>query len=280
MSRHPYTYTILRYRHDPVSGEQLNVGVIVHSPERQFLRGRFRKGYGRLSKAFPDVDGSVLRNDLQRIERAFEKLSKRESEDLFFAGQTASSFARQVVAPDDGSLLWSEIGSGTTTDPESTLEKLFFRFVTQYEETSTVRRTDADVWRPFRDKLMELKVASIFEKKTIASPKDEVEFEHAWKNGRWHCYQPLSFDLATIDGIQEKAARWVGHMVGLSSASEQFHPYFIVGKPSEPNLIPAYNRAVSFIADAPMQPTIVTEDEVDTFASDLADRVNEHDQSR
>lgn len=58
---------------------------------------------------------------------------------------------------------------------------------------------------------MELKVASILEKKTVATSKDEVEFEHAWKNGKWHCYQPLSFDPATVDSIQERPARWVGH---------------------------------------------------------------------
>jgi hypothetical protein len=277
MKRHPYTYSILRYRHDPVAGEQLNVGVVLHSSERRFLGARFRKNYGRLSKAFPDVDGSTLRQDLGRIEKAFEKLTKKEGSDLLSIDSNAETFATKIVGPDDGSLVWSELGSGTTENPEATLEKLFFRFVTQYEDAATPRRTDADVWRPVRDRLLELKIASILEKKTIASSKDEVEFEHAWKNGKWHCYQPLSFDLATVDGIQEKAARWVGHMVGLSSASEQFQPYFIVGKPSEPALQSAYRRAVEFIADAPLHPTIVPEDEVEAFANELADRVHAHE---
>lgn len=277
MKRHRYTYSILRYRHDPVAGEQLNVGVVVHSVDRPFLGARFRKNYGRLSKAFPDVDGSTLRQDLTRIEKAFERLTKLEGNDLLSIEGNAASFATKIVGPDDGSLIWSDLGSGTTDNLEATLEKLFIRLVTQYEDSAAPRRTDADVWRPVRDRLMELKVASVFEKKTIASSKDEVEFEHAWKNGKWHCYQPLSFDLATIDSIQEKAARWVGHMVGLSSASEQFHPYFIVGKPSEPALQSAYRRALDFIADAPLQPTIVSEDDVEAFANDLADRVHSHE---
>ncbi|UQD99354.1 DUF3037 domain-containing protein [Bradyrhizobium japonicum] len=277
MKRHRYTYSILRYRHDPIAGEQLNVGVVLHSPDRLYLGARFRKNYGRLSKAFPDVDGSTLRQDLSRIEKAFERLTKMEGSDLFSIEKNAASFATRVVGPDDGSLIWSDLGSGTTESPEATLDKLFARMVTQYEDSTTPRRTDADVWRPVRDRLMELKVASILEKKTIASSKDEVEFEHAWKNGKWHCYQPLSFDLATVDSIQEKAARWVGHMVGLSSASEKFHPYFIVGKPSEPTLQSAYRRALDFIADAPLQPTIVPEEEVEAFANDLADRVHSHE---
>ncbi|MGJ4959192.1 DUF3037 domain-containing protein [Bradyrhizobium sp. HKCCYLRH2015] len=278
MKRHRYTYSILRYRHDPVAGEQLNVGVILYSPESAFLGARFRKNYGRLSKVFPDVDGSTLRQDLTRIEKAFERLAKTESRDLFSLESNAASFATKIVGPDDGSLIWSDLGSGTTESPEATLDKLFIRLVTQYEDATAPRRTDADIWRPIRDKLMELKVASVLEKKTIASSKDEVEFEHAWKNGQWHCYQPLSFDLATVDSIQEKAARWVGHMVGLSSATERFRPYFIVGSPSEPTLQSAYRRAVAFIADAPLHPTIVPEEEVETFAKELADRVHSHEQ--
>ncbi len=276
MKRHPYTYSILRYRHDPVAGEQLNVGIVLHAPQLHFLGARFRKAYGRVSKAFPDVVGSTLRHDLSRIESSFEKLSKREKKDLLFESADANTFATRIVGKDDGCLVWSEPGSGITDNPEVTLEKLFHRFVTQYEDATTPRRTDADIWRPVRDRLLELKVASIIEKKTIASSKDEVEFEHAWKNGKWHCYQPLSFDLATADSIQEKAARWVGHMYGLSSASEQFHPYFIVGKPSESALQPAYNRALEFIADAPLNPTIVREDDAERFANDLADRVIAH----
>lgn len=277
MKRHPYTYIILRYRHDPLAGEQLNVGVVLHCAQSAFLGARFRKAYGRVSKAFPDIDGSSLRHDLTRIERAFEKLGKPKLKDLFFDSCDAGTLASRIVGKDDGSLIWSEVGSGTTDDPEAALDKLFFRFVTQYEDAASPRRTDADIWRPVRDRLLELKIASIFEKKRITSLKDEVEFEHAWKNGKWHCIQPLSFDLASTESIQEKAARWVGHMVGLSPVSDQFQPYFIVGKPSDPSLAAAYKRAVAFIGDAPLRPTIVAEDDVETFVSDLADKVRAHD---
>jgi hypothetical protein len=244
MKRQPYTFSILRYRHDPVLGEQLNVGVVLHSPQPRFLGARFRKAYGRVSKAFPDVDGSALRQDLTKIERSFAKLNRRESNDLFFETNNAATFANRIVGKDDGSLVWSDLGSGTTDNAEATLEKLFFRFVNQYEDASSPRRTDADIWRPVRDRLLELKIAAVLEKKTISSSRDEVEFEHAWKNGKWHCVQPLSFDLASTDGIQEKAARWVGHMVGLSKSAEQFHPYFIVGKPSDPTLLARFSEPV------------------------------------
>jgi len=177
MKRHPYTYTILRYRHDPIAGEQLNVGVVLHCAHSNFVGARFRKAYGRVSKAFPDMDGSTLRHDLTRIERAFEKLTKQERKDLFSDSNDAGVLAAKIVGKDDGSLIWSSVGSGTTDDPETALDKLFFRLVTQYEDVSAPRRTDADIWRPVRDRLLELKIASIFEKKRISSSRDEVEFD-------------------------------------------------------------------------------------------------------
>jgi len=76
---------------------------------------------------------------------------------------------------------------------------------------------------------MELKVASILEKKTIATSKDEVEFEHAWKNGNWHCYQPLSFDLATVDSIQEKAAPHGWPLICFRKLSSLFHRWEAFG---------------------------------------------------
>lgn len=279
MTRQPYTFLILRYRHDPASGEQLNVGVVLHSPKSQFLGARFRKAYGRVSKTFPDLDGATLRQDLTRIESAFSKMNGRESGDLFFGTNDASTLAHRIIGKDDGSLIWSEMGSGITNNAEDTLEALFTRFVTQYEEAGSARRTDADIWRPVRDRLLELKIASIFEKKTISSKRDEVEFEHAWKNGQWHCMQPLSFDLASADSIQEKAARWVGHMVGLSKSTEQFHPYFIVGRPADPALDFAYRRAVDFISDAPLTPTVIAEEDIVGFVDELADKVAAHERS-
>lgn len=277
MTREPYTYMILRYRHDPVAGEQINVGVILHAARSGFLGAVVRRGSGRISKLFPSVDGATLRRDLTNIERAFRKLAKQNVSGDMLGNPDASTFAYRVLDRDDSSLVWGELGSGVTTDPATTLDDLHARFVTRYDEPQAARRSDADVWKPFRDLLMERRIEDIFQTKLIAGAHDAVEFEHAWKNGKWHCFQPLSFDLTTAEGIQEKAARWVGHMVGLKQAEEQFQPYFIVGEPSDKALAPAYDRAIGFIRAAPLSPKIVSEKELDVLADELADKIHAHE---
>jgi hypothetical protein len=276
MTKEPYTYVILRYRHDPLAGEQVNVGVVVHAAKSGFLGAIVRRAYGRISKLFPSVDGTALRHDLINIERALQRLGKGDVGGDMIDRPNASTLAHRILGKDDSSLIWSEMGSGLTRDPAKTLEELHARFVTQYDEPITARRSDADIWRPFRDLLLERKIDGIFQAKRIAGAHDAVEFDYAWKNGKWHCFQPLSFDLTTAEGIQEKAARWVGHMVGLKEAEGQFQPYFIVGEPSDLALMSTYDRAIEFIGAAPLQPKIVSEKKIGELADQLADKVLAH----
>jgi hypothetical protein len=269
--RQPYTYVVLRYRHDPLAGELLNVGVLLHAPRSRFLKSAMRSTYGRLSRLYPDFDGSALTNDLKRAETALNRLASSEGADLFAADLSVHDFARRVLDDPAGSYIWSEAGSGLTRDPEEDLARLYARFIGQFDEKDAARRSDADIWRPARDRLAERQLDRLFEPKTIATDRDEVAFQHAWKNGVWHCVQPLSFDLATAASIQEKAARWVGHMYGLQTSQETFRPYFLVGAPDEPGLVPAFERAVAFLGAAPGShaPRIIRENDIPEFVDEF-----------
>jgi hypothetical protein len=280
--RQPYTYIVLRYRHDPLAGELLNLGVLLHAPGSGFLKGALRSTYGRLSRLYPDFDGAALTADLRRAEMKLGRLASSEAADLFSKGRTAGDFARRVLDDPAGSYIWGEVGSGLTRDPEFELAGLYARFIGRFDSKDVQRRTDADVWRPARDRLAERQLDRLFEAKTIATATDEVTFEHAWKNGLWHCVQPLSFDLASAAHIQEKAARWVGHMVGIERTEEPFRPYFLVGEPAEPALAPAFERAVGFLAEAPGRyaPRIVREEDIAGFVAEVERMALAHAEQR
>jgi hypothetical protein len=276
--RQPYTYIVLRYRHDPLAGELLNVGVLLHAPRARFLGSAMRSTYGRLSRLYPDFDGVALTADLKRAETALNRLAGSEGTGLFAGDASVRDFARRVLDDPAGAYVWSEVGSGLTRDPDEELARLYDRFVGRFDEREAPRRSDSDVWRPARDRLAERHLERLFEPKTIATARDEVAFPHAWKNGVWHCVQPLSFDLATAADIQEKAARWVGHMVGLQKAEDDFRPYFLVGAPADAALDHAFERAVTFLAEAPGKapPRIVREDEVGAFVDEFEQAARAH----
>lgn len=275
--RRPYTYVVLRYRHDPLSGEFANVGVLLHEPGSAFLDAKVRTTLGnRLGKMFPSLDGDSFKAFLRTVARSVQKLSFNEGGDMLSSLHDASAFARRILPTDDTSFVWGAVGSGITNDPQKTLEKLYSRFVTQYEGPARSSRDDAAVWRPVRDLLVARHIADCLQPKTIRSDVDQVEFEHAWRNGAWNCYQPLSFDLASDDSVREKAARWAGHMLALHRADEPFKPHFVVGAPSDPSLLNAYQKALRLLAQSPGQPDVIEEENVEEFVDKLERQMRAH----
>jgi hypothetical protein len=144
----PYTYVLLRYRHDPLSGEFANVGVVLHDAQAGFLGVRVRKTVGRLSAIFPGLDGDALKGALRSIERGLKRFADKEAVDLLRSLSDASQFSLRALAADDSSFIWSPMGSGLSSDPAQTLDKLYARFVSRYDEKGRVTRDDAAVWKP------------------------------------------------------------------------------------------------------------------------------------
>jgi hypothetical protein len=271
-----YTYTILRYVHDVMTGEFVNVGVVMHVPSQQRVLARTRTTIGRLRGVFPDLDRNAFTAAMHAVQRAFKKIAKENVKGgLFVAEGDAAVFARQALPADDSSLQWSAVGSGLTCDVEQTFERLYDRFIARYDTHSRHRRTDDDVWRPVLQKLEEKNIASRLQEKVISGPVDDVVFKHAWKNGRWHVYEPVSFDLVDSDGIKTKAREWLGHLMAVVADGnvEAFKPHFIVGAPRDPMLRNAYDSAVAILRRAPNDPEIFEETQIDDLVARIADEV-------
>ena len=197
-------------------------------------------------------------------------------EDLFWSDADAVSLARSVLPADDSSLQWSPLGSGLTAEPEKQLDHLYGRLVGRYDEKQEHRRTDADVWRPVREKLDKAQVSSRLTEKIIRGAVDELQFKHAFRNGVWHCYEALSFDLADADGIKRKARQWTGHLMAVQDAAEAFKPYFVVGAPSDRKLMPAYEDALAILRKSPVATEVFHEAEVDRLITRIEDEVKAH----
>ena len=110
----PYTYTVLRYVHDTVTGEFVNVGVAVYAPEVRYASALCRTTYSRLSKTFPGMDGDSFKSLMRFIQSRFEEFGGRLAGELPFqtSPKTALELAESILPRDDSSLQWSPVGSG------------------------------------------------------------------------------------------------------------------------------------------------------------------------
>ena len=163
-------------------------------------------------------------------------------------------------------------------DPSQKLEALFNRMVMRYDEPAPTRtrRTDDDVWRNFKRDLEQRRLLRYFEPKTISVLDDEVRFEHAWKNGVWHCVEPVSFDLAAAETIKDKAHKLLGQITSVNGTPDDFRLYMLVARPDDDALLPAFESAMSILQKMPCEKEIVQEDEHAALADRLASEVEAH----
>ena len=280
-NQYSYTYTVLRYVHDVTSGEFVNVGVALHAPQARYLSAMCRPTYGRLSKVFPGLNAEHFKALMRHIQNSFEERGERLSSELqFTAPSGVLEIAQSVLPKDDSSLQWSPSGSGRTDDPAQALEKLFNRMVMRYEDKqASSNRTDDDVWRHFKKDLEERRILQHFQPKTISVQDDEIEFQHSWKNGKWHCLEPVSFDLAAPDSIRDKAHRWLGQLASVQGATDPFKVYLLVGAPQQENLLPAFQSAMSILRKIPGEKEIVLEQDALGLAARIAREVAEHERN-
>lgn len=275
-----YTYTVLRYVHDTTTGEFVNVGVALYAPEARYASALCRTTYGRLAKVFPGMDGEVFKGLMRFIQSRLEESGDKLRDELPLERPPRSvlELAHGVLPPDDSSLQWSPAGSGLTENPSQTLESLFERLVARYDEhPQQERRTDEEVWRKYKRSLESRHVLKHLQPKKIAVQDDEVEFRYAWKNGLWHCLEPVSFDLTAAESIREKAHRWLGQMMSVKDAPEQFKVYLLLGQPQQEALKPAFDKAVSILRKLPVQKEIVREDDAAEFSERFAREIESHE---
>ena len=133
-----YSYTVLRYIHDVVSGEMLNIGVVMHAPVVGFLKVRTRKTVDRLKQAFPDLDDAAFIDAMLAVDRGFATVMKQVgTARLCDAGTDARAIALNVLPEDDSALQWSPTATGLTVDLDRTFERLYERFVARYDRAPT-----------------------------------------------------------------------------------------------------------------------------------------------
>lgn len=277
-SLYSYTYCVLRYVHDATSGEFVNVGIVLYAPGARYLSALCRNTYGRLNKVFPGVNAEHFKSLMRYIQARLEEQGERVAGELPLTDPSnVLEFAHAILPRDDSSLQWSPAGSGRTDDPSQTLERLFDRMVLRYEERQTAAvRSDEDVWRNFKRNLEERRPLEHFQSRKITVQDDEFEFEHAWKNGVWHCFEPLSFDLAAADTIRDKAHRWLGQIASLQGAADPFKVYLLVGAPQQEQLRPAFVNAMGILRKIPGEKEVVLEQDAPALAARIADEVASH----
>lgn len=282
MKREAFSYTILRYVHDALAEEFLNVGVVVFAASFGYARAKFRHEYSRLSRTFEEFNGEYYRKIVRHVENRINELADKWGRELPLHGMPldARTVATLVLPDDDSALQFSSPGGGLTDNPDAKLEELFQRFVMQNEpRRDREPRTDEEVWKTFRERLTDVDVLPRLQPVKIVGSSFEYEFEHAWRNKKWHALEPLSMDAEKGQTLQDRAWRWVGRATDLQANEDLGKLYLLIGPPQIESLRIPYGKAIDLLHKMPVNHEIVKEDEAPDFARHFGSLVRKHDRS-
>src|SRR5699024_1089070 len=108
---------------------------------------------------------------------------------------------RGILPEDDSALRFSETMQGLDIKLEVAFEDLFDRLINAHlDKDEDEDKTDYDVWsKVYKNYFDKHGITKYLKSHTVKTKNDNLNFDHAWQNGVWNCYQTVSFNLKRKD---------------------------------------------------------------------------------
>lgn len=262
-----YQYQLLRYRHDHLTGEFANLGVVYFDAHSKELRWRFEdKKYGRLSQFFGDsVQGAYILSALKQMNKRLQKLQ----EEGLLRFEHIEEVTNSLLPPDDNGLYFSESWRGRHFEHLLAFEEIYSRIIEQYQEESIKRQDDAYAWKNvYKQYFDRYGLTPKLHKHTVETNTDTFDFQYTCKNGLWHCMQSLSFALKNEGTIKDKIYKWDGFARELLTSKEPMKVYLLSIFPDNPELTELLQKKLN-VSDAHVEIRVVGEHDADAIALEL-----------
>jgi|GEM_PF-5872693 hypothetical protein len=124
--RTAYSYSVLKYVHDAITGEFLNVGVVLCAASTREVSVRVASPLLRLQLAFPGCNTRAVQRELHRIEAALKQHPST-------ADGSFDDLLSSLVPNAARGLQWSKLGAGVSANLSVAINDLFLNFVAKRE---------------------------------------------------------------------------------------------------------------------------------------------------
>lgn len=116
-----YTYTTLRYIHDPLREEFVNVMIVALYDNKIYTK--VTDNFFRIENFFQDINVEFLKSQLHHIDLSLGQI-------IFSSAKDVGQFCKLVLATGDQGFVWSpHVGGGITHNIDQTMEQLKNRFI-------------------------------------------------------------------------------------------------------------------------------------------------------
>ena len=224
-----YQYQIIRYVHDQFTGEFVNLGIVVYSPENLFLDTIVSNKYARIKAMFPSANGNFIISILKKFESAINSFSKQLAEQRNQV-ESLAHITNAILPNDDSAILLTDVKYALDINMEIALKDLYAQLVEKYMHNESTVKTlsDNDVWnKEYKSYFDKYKITDRLSNHIVQTKNDNFSFKKSWKNEIWHCYEPISFDLINEESVKDKVYRWAGKLREIEKTNERIHITFL-----------------------------------------------------
>lgn len=273
-------YSILQYKHSPVLGEAINVGVLFYFPDNKRKLYFHITDATRIKPIYRDFDARYFNSILKLIRNNVEQYS----DDLYAAKLLNDNFKdfihTYLLKNDDSALQFSELYS--VVNLYSDVKKAVNEFsnlllpLTLKKEIQTIKHNESFIIRKFKTRLfsqhkeLEEKVTKNY---VVKTEELNFKFEFAWQNGSLNLVQPLSFDLQDSQSIQRKTAEYCSYLSWLNKYTKDHNCRIdlLLAKPQEGGLQNTYNNSVKLLNAVDSNKRVIPFDDIDTYTDSAAE---------
>jgi hypothetical protein len=274
------TYSILKYSHSKLLGEEINLGILFVFPELELVEFYYPRSLSRLTKTYPDISEKLVRSYLESFKYSSKKLGKLLSRYHFDLNELLDDF---FLIQDSSSLQFTKFNHALCLDDVNSVKQqyinLFLSAYNQNTEHSTKKITDKEISNACKNRILQLQpaISDHLKSANLIFSHNHINFktDFCWQNGTTNYVKGLSFDLEKEDKIIEKSLlieiqlKYLKKNISDSKARIDL----LVHPPQSNKFQDTFLEALDILNNAEANKSIFIGDGLDNYASKVVDEI-------
>jgi hypothetical protein len=280
--RNTIAYSILKYSHSKILGEELNVGILFAFPEYGIIEFHSPTNLQRLVKTYPDLDVKLIASYLDSFNSSAKKLSSVLPS---YSLDLNKLIYEQFIIQDSSALQFSKFNFALFDgDFEITKAKYKQLFLGAYQVKKTEnlhKLNDHSISMVCKNIILSIRPEISAYLKTdivlLENKSVKLKTDFYWQNGTTNFVKGITFDLSKADEIIKKSLL-IGNQLNYLSdkiINSNARVDLLLAKPSNEKLTSTYLEAIDILNNSSANISI-TSDDYFNYAEKVIDEIEIH----
>lgn len=279
MLENVFLYSVLKYYHSRVIGEELNVGVLFIFPNEKQVHFKYPHNLTRLKKAYPSIPFKFIKSYLSSFESHAYRVSR--GIDSYF-DDYSNLLSEHFLVEDGSALQFTKLQEAVKVGTLSDVIKYYFDlYLSNYNvEQHKERKNNIYLYERWKKLVLDKKpvLKNYLPIDDLTIKKDKVLFrpDTHWKNGKTNLVKGITFDLEEEEHIVEKALLWQNKFQYIAPQLSKIEARvdLLISEPSTDKYKEAYTFALGLLDQSINGLGIYTESTLDTYVNKILKEVH------